>query len=124
MNYLNRTSSQELYELCHNLNIDNVYICKKEELPSILKNKKIKNVIINIGNSTHWVALNTTKKLYYDSYAQPPPIEVPKNYKVASSIKEVQSISATDCGQLCCLWLYYVNFKSNNSYYELFKDVY
>ena len=68
--------------------------------------------------------MNTTKKLYFDSYAQPPPLEIPKNTKLASTNKELQNIEAEMCGQLCCLWLYYVNYKSNDDYYNLFKDVY
>jgi len=124
MNYINRSSDIELYDLLHKLNVKNVFICKKELLGKILQNKKIKNIIVNIGNSTHWVAINTTHKLYFDSYAQPPPNEVPRNYKLAKPKKEVQSIDSTDCGQLCALWLYYINYKSNDEYFELFKDVY
>lgn len=126
-NYIHRTSTSELYDLLKKLNVPNVYICRKGELKNVLKNKKIKNIIINlddIGNGTHWTALNTTKKLYFDSYAQSPAIEIPKKYKLASTNKEIESISAEDCGQLCALWLYYINYKSNSDYYKLFKDCY
>ena len=77
-----------------------------------------------MGNSTHWVALYKPKKLYFDSYAQSPPTVVPKNYKMASTNKEIESMDGNNCGQLCLLWLYYVNFKSNDEYYKLFKDLY
>ena len=46
---------------------------------------------------------------------------IPKDYKRASTNKEIQSISSEMCGQLCCLWLYYINYKSNNSYYKINK---
>lgn len=124
MNYINRSSDIQLYDLCNKLNIPNVYICRKEELRRVLANKKIKNIIVNIGDSTHWVAINVPHKLYFDSYAQPPPIEVPSGFKVASTHKELQSIDATMCGQLSVLWLYYINFKSNSEYFKRFKDIY
>jgi hypothetical protein len=127
MNYTARTSIIDLENILNKLGVKNYIICRKGELKNYLKNKKITNYIINlddVDNGTHWVAMNTTKKLYFDSYAQEKPLEIPKDYKLASTNKELQSIEAEICGQLCCLWLYYVNHKSNNDYYELFKDVY
>jgi len=127
MDYTNRTSTDDLYKLCDNLNIKNIIICRKGELKKYLNNKNINNFIINlddIGPGTHWCALYKPKKMYFDSYGQPFSKEIPKNYKQASTKKELQSIDSEMCGSLCCLWLYYVNFKSNKNYYELFKDCY
>jgi len=127
MNYTARTSIIDLENILNKLGVKNYIICRKGEIKNYINNKKITNYIINlddVNNGTHWVSLNTTKKLYFDSYAQDKPLEIPKNYKLASTNKELQSIESEICGQLCCLWLYYVNHKSNNDYYELFKDVY
>ena len=126
MNLINRTSDFELYNLCNQLGIKNVIICRKLELKKYLKNKIINNFIINlddIHNGSHWVSYYRPKNLYFDSYAQIPPNEL-KNAKCANTYKQIESIDAEDCGQLCCLWLHYVNFKSNKEYYKLFKDTY
>jgi len=123
-NFINRSSINDLYNLCNSMGIKNIYICNRDELKNSLNNNKIKNIILNMGDSTHWVALNKTKKIYFDSYASEKPLGIPFNYKKASTNKEIQSISSSDCGQLCCLWLYYINFKSNKDYYNLFKDIY
>jgi hypothetical protein len=123
---ISRTSDKDLYKLCDSLNIKNVIVCRKRELKKYLKNKKINNFIINlddVGNGSHWVAYYRPKNLYMDSYSQAQPL-ILKNAKRSSAIKELQSIDATDCGGLCCLWLYYVNFKSNKEYYSKFRDVY
>jgi hypothetical protein len=127
MDYTKTTSTQDLYGLLHKLNVKNAIVCRKGELKKYLKNKKIKNYIINlddIGGGTHWVACNTSKKMYFDSYSEEMPLAIPKDYKRASTFKELQLIESTDCGGLCCLWLYYINNKSNAEYYRLFKDVY
>lgn len=127
MDYTKRTSIEDLYRLCKKLEIKNIIICRTNELKNYLKNKKIQNYILNLdnyGNGSHWVAYSPKYKLYFDSYAQPPPLEIPKNTKLASNKKELQTIEATDCGALCCLWLYYINNKSNTAYYNLFRDVY
>jgi hypothetical protein len=125
MNFINRSSINDLYNICNKLGLKNVYICTfKEEIPKILKNKKITNIIFNMGYSSHWCSINTTKKIYFDSYASYKPKVIPKDFKRASTNKELQSISSEMCGQLCCLWLYYINYKSNKQYYELFKDIY
>lgn len=127
MDFTKRMSTNDLYSLAKKLNIHNFIVCRKSELPKILNNQFIKNIIINlddIGNGSHWVACNTTKKMYFDSYAQQPPTTIPNNYRLASTKKELQSIDSTICGSLCCLWLYYINHKSNDQYYDKFKDVY
>ena len=125
--FTQRTSVADLNHIAKILKVNNFTVCRLDELPRVLNQKNIDNIVINldsIGSGSHWVSINRTKKLYFDSYAQPAPNGVPKNYKLASQSKEVQSIAATDCGSLCLLWLHYVNYKSNAEYYKLFKDVY
>ena len=127
MDYTKRTSVAELGHIARILKVINFAVCRLIELPRLLQNKNIYNIVINldsVGSGSHWVALCKNKKLYFDSYAQPAPYVVPRNYKLASQSKEVQSIAATDCGALCLLWLHYVNYKSNAEYYSHFKDVY
>lgn len=119
------TSTHELYKLCDDLKIKDVVIIRKGQLKHYLKNKNITNIIINlddIGSGSHWVALNKRKKLYFDSYAQPSP-QIIKNYAY-NTHKEIQLISDKDCGPLCCLWLYYVNYDDQKNFYKLFNDLY
>lgn len=127
MNYTARTSIIDLENILNKLGVKNYIICRKGELKNYIKNKKITNYIINlddVNNGTHWVFYSPKYKIYFDSYAQPPPLEIPKNTKLASTKKELQAIEAEDCGQLCCLFAYYLNFKSKEQFYSLFKDCY
>ena len=127
MNFNQRTSTLDLYKICNDLGVKNVKIIRKYDLKKTIEQKKFKNIIINLddfGGGTHWVACNTDKKLYFDSYAQLPPFGVPSSYKRSSTKKELQDVEGENCGALCCLWLYYINFKSNDEFYKLFKDVY
>lgn len=126
MNLNNRSSDIELLDLGKKLGIKSFIVCSK---PDLKKNLKIyDNIIFNLSDDrfggTHWVAIMKPKKLYFDAYAQDKPSVVPQNYKCASTKKEVEAIDGNNCGQLCILWLYYMNFKSNDKYYKLFKDVY
>lgn len=125
MDYTKRTSTVDLYKLCKRLGIPNVYICRVNELNANLD--KHDNFILNLdryGRGTHWVYYNKSKNVYFDSYAQVAPNEIPKNAKLASTHKELQTIDATDCGGLCCLFAYYLNYKTKKEFYSLFKDVY
>jgi hypothetical protein len=127
MNLINRSSDYQLDNLLNQLGVANHIICSKDELKKYLKKPTIRNIIFNISSTdhgSHWVAIDKKSKMYFDSYAQPPPTVVPKDYKLASIEKELQSIEAQDCGQLCCLFLYYSNFKSIKDFYNLFKDIY
>jgi hypothetical protein len=127
MDYTKTTTMEDLYDLASKLGIKNIKICRKHELKKYLKKDKFTNYIINLddlGGGSHWVSANTSKKIYFDSYATKAPLAIPKDYKQASTFKELQSIESTDCGGLCCLWLYYINNKTNAEYYSLFKDVY
>ena len=127
MNFNKRTSTLDLYKILNDLGVHNTKIIRKHQLKDTLKEKKYKNIIINLddfGGGTHWVACNTDKKLYFDSYSQPKPFGIPPSYKRSSTKKELQDVEGENCGALCCLWLYYINFKSNDKFYSLFRDVY
>ena len=126
MNLINTSSDVELMDLCKKLGLKNYIVCSK---PDFKKNlKKYDNIIFNLSplryGGTHWVCVNKPKKMYFDAYAQDKPTVVPSDYKLASSHKEIEAIDGQNCGQLCVLWLYYVNFKSNADYYRLFRDIY
>jgi hypothetical protein len=128
--FTHRTSVADLHRICSELGI-NVRICRKRELPAAIKAFDMKkgsgNIIMNLddyGAGSHWTAISVPHKMYFDSYAQAPPMIVPRGYRLASQKKELQSIESTDCGGLCCLWLYYITHRSNPEYYKLFKDVY
>jgi hypothetical protein len=133
MNIINRSSVDDLNNLLNKLNVKNYMVCRASELKKNMKNKKIKNYILNLdnkGGGTHWVYYSPFYNIYFDSYAQQPPTTIPKKNskgvitKLASTIKEIESIEAQDCGQLCALFSYYINYKSKNDFYKLFKDVY
>jgi hypothetical protein len=125
MDYTKRTSTVDLYRLAKHLGIPSICVCRVNELRSNLD--RYDNFILNLdrySRGTHWVYYNKPKNMYFDSYAQDKPTEIPKNAKLASTHKELQSIDATDCGGLCCLFAYYLNFKTKKEFYSLFKDVY
>lgn len=102
-------------------------VCRRNEIPKYLRNPRIRNLIINLDNDgpgSHWVYYSPVYKMYFDSYAQLPPSEIPKGTKIASTKKELQSIEATDCGALSVLFGYYLNNRTPRSFYHIFKDVY
>lgn len=133
LNIINRSSVNDLNNLLKSLNVKNYMVCRAGELKNKMKNKKIKNYILNldnVGGGTHWVYYSPHHNIYFDSFAQQPPTTIPKKnnkgatVKLASTIKEIESIEAQDCGQLCALFAYYINYKSRDEFYKLFKDVY
>lgn len=128
MQYTNRTSTSDLYKICEKLNINNIVVCRKKELKNYLDlYGKQKDYIINLddkGDGSHWVFYSPKHNIYFDSYAQKAPDEIPKNTKLASTKKELQSIESSFCGGLCCLFAYYINNKSKKDFYSLFKDIY
>jgi hypothetical protein len=124
MNLINRSSSYDLYRLSEAIGLDGLIIITKRDFP--LYEKHFENIIINMNDEsgTHWVAVNTLKKVYFDTYNQPPPNIIPKKYKISNHNFEVQSIDAQDCGQLSLLFLYFIKFRSIPDFYKMFKDVY
>lgn len=123
MNLTQKTSTTDLYNLADQIGLDIIVISKKE-FPQCKRDHE--SIVMNLDDTTgtHWVAINTKKKVYFDSYNQPPPMCIPRNYKESNHDFEVQSIDAQDCGQLSVLFLYYCKHKSIGAYYDLFKDVY
>ena len=128
MNLINRSSDYQLYDLCDKLGVKNQVVCAKDELKKYLKRPNIRNIIFNMSSTeigSHWVAIDKKTKTYFDSYNELAPTVVPKDYKLSSLKKiQLQSIEAQDCGQLCCLFLYYSNFKTIKEFYALFTDCY
>lgn len=125
--FTQRTSTEDLYNLLNKLHVDNCIIIRKHQLKKILKEGVYNNIIMNLddkNNGTHWTAIYVPKKIYFDSYAEEIPNEVPKDYKKASNNFEIQNIESTMCGSLCALWLHYMNYKTNKEFYNLFKDTY
>jgi hypothetical protein len=129
-NLINRSSTNELYNLANKLGLENLIIIRKNKF-NRYKND-YENIIINlddINNGSHWVAVNTKKKIYFDSYNQKMPNIIPKDYKQANSQFEIQSLSSEMCGQLSVLFLYFLQKIKNSDkaikeFYKLFKDVY
>jgi len=115
------TSGPTLAKLLSKLKVSNFDILRKHDIP----HSHAENIIINLdddGPGTHWVALNKRHKLYFDSYGRPPPKEVPNGYRY--NRKTIEGIKQEDCGQLCCLWLHYVNHQSPEAFFKLFKTLY
>lgn len=115
------TSTKQLETLLKQLKVDDFNIIKKKDLPKTKQN----NIIINLddGNiGSHWTAINRTNKKYFDSMGEIPPNQVPKDYKYNNII--IEGIKDNDCGQLCCLWLHYINYKTEKEFYALFKHLY
>jgi hypothetical protein len=122
---LNRRSSiLDLYNIARSIGLTNLKVIRKKDLRKYIH--RYENIILNlddIGSGSHWVAINTTKKVYFDSYNQPPPEIIPDDYKYNKNF-EFQSIDDEFCGQLCLLWTWYINNETEYKFYKLFKDVY
>jgi hypothetical protein len=116
------TSSNQLGKLLRQMNIYNFDIIRKSGFNKSTND----NLIINLdstGNGTHWVASVKSKKLYFDSYGQDMPKEIPKEYKYNKKI--IEGINQNDCGELCCLWVYYINkYGNDKKFYNLFLNLY
>lgn len=119
--HLNRTSNFELDKLLNDLKIKDYVVVSRDQLNDALQDSKIKNIICNLGNSTHWVAIYKPKKIYFDSFGQVPIPEV-STYKHSNKI--IQGIEDQDCGQLCCLFLWYANNSTTSKFFNLFKSRY
>jgi len=112
LNYLNRSSINDLRLLADQMGIPNLTIIERSKLSAAMRNKHIKRIIVNYTDApgTHWIAVDKVKKMFFDSYAQPPPQGIPKSYKRSSHNKELQSIESSNCGQLSILFLYFSAF--------------
>mgnify|MGYP001763931094 CR=1 FL=1 len=129
-NLINRSSTNELYALANKLGLKNVIIIRKNKFNDYQKDYE--NIIMNlddINNGSHWICVNTKHKIYFDSYNQPMPNIIPKDYKQANSQFEIQSLRSEFCGQICVLFLYYLQKNKNpnksiKEFYSKFRDVY
>lgn len=129
-NLINRSSTNELYALANKLGLKNVIIIRKNKFNDYQKDYE--NIIMNlddINNGSHWICVNTKHKIYFDSYNQLMPNIIPKDYKQANSQFEIQSLNSEFCGQICVLFLYYLQKNKNpnksiKEFYSKFKDVY
>lgn len=124
MNYNNKSSPEDLYKIADKIGLSNLLIIRKKDLKKALKDKNNVNIIINlddVNNGSHWCALNTKKKMYFDSYNMEPP-NIIKNYKSYTKNFQIQSILSDFCGQVCCLFLYYCERNKIDEFYSLFRD--
>jgi len=136
MNIINRSSTSDLYNLAEKLGLNDLIIIRKKDLKSNLPPRREgvhhENIIINLDDyaeGSHWVAVNTKKRIYFDTYNMPPPNAIPKNYKQANSRFQLQSLDSSFCGQASLLFLYYLQKNKNTSrgikeFYAKFDDVY
>ena len=84
------------------------------------------NLDDEIGNGTHWVATDIKGKnvFYFDSFAQPPPIEFVHYAKrigkeiFFNSGHPIQELQSVRCGYYC---LYFLNEIRKKSFYDVLK---
>ena len=84
------------------------------------------NLDDEIGNGTHWVATDIKGKnvFYFDSFAQPPPIEFVHYAKrigkqiIFNSGHPIQELQSVRCGYYC---LYFLNEIRKKSFYDVLK---
>ena len=84
------------------------------------------NLDDEIGNGTHWVATDIKGKnvFYFDSFAQPPPIEFVHYAKIIgkqiifNSGHPIQELQSVRCGYYC---LYFLNEIRKKSFYDVLK---
>jgi len=101
-------SNFELIDVAKKLGIKNFRgVFVRDELPKKCKNKEcgILNLDDSDGNGTHWVCWfkKSSKKLCFDSYGLPPPVEL-VNYMrrpVYYNSERVQPDNEVFCGHLC-----------------------
>lgn len=122
MNLINRSSTLDLYNLAEKLGIKDLIIISKNDFSKVKKKNRF--VIMNLGNSTHWVAVDTKYHKYFDTYAISPP-NIIKNYKQYTHNFQIQSLDSSMCGQLCLLAIkFWQDNIKDSEFYNLFKDVY
>ena len=84
------------------------------------------NLDDEIGNGTHWVATDIKGKnvFYFDSFAQPPPVEFVSYAKrigkqiIFNSGHPIQELQSVRCGYYC---LYFLNEIRRKSFYDVLK---
>jgi hypothetical protein len=106
------TTADDLHALCNRLGMRNVCIKRAIELKKTdVTVSRYTRFILNLdpnGNGSHWVALVYYKHAwyYFDSFGMPPPLAVIKAVKYPKwNNRQIQSLSDTNCGEFCCVWL-------------------
>lgn len=116
------TSGYQLSKLLNKMNIYNFDIIRLRDF----NKTKNDNVIINLdnfGKGSHWVYYSKKYHYYFDTYNQPAPEEIPKEYKHGKFI--IEGINQDECGYLCCLFCYYINkYGNDKKFYNLFTKLY
>ena len=81
------------------------FICiRKFRLPEFINKKEC--IVMNLGDhgfGTHWVAVHTPSKSYFDSFGMAPPNVVPDDY--TWNKHTYQKMHEVNCGQRCIEWL-------------------
>jgi len=124
----NTTNNFQLKKYAKELKLPNFYVCMRDEIKHLPRNKLPLNVITNINSSqergVHWSAFNIidNKKVYFfDSFGLPPTKEIldfiPAGCARMRNTFEVQKFGQSNCGQLSL----YVLYKLNNG--EPFNDI-
>jgi hypothetical protein len=80
--------------------------------------------ILNLGNmrigGSHWCAVNTESKEYFDPLGAPEDNYIPKDYTTNNHIP-IQNMKFSRCGQYTVLFLYYSNRGETDEFFDLFK---
>lgn len=113
------TSETQLKQLANEMGFD-IQTGRITDLDKLTADKLILNTD-KYGPGRHWVAVDRQKNEYFDPYAYDGFQEVPRNLKLASRSKQLQSLNAKDCGLLCLAWL--ANPVTEN-FMKQFEDVY
>lgn len=113
------TTKKDLYDLANLLDFKIDWIGFGNDFkPS---NGKLQ--ILNLGNfsigGSHWCAVNTETRDYFDPIGAPPDDYIPKDYKYYNL--PIQNMRFGYCGSYCCLWLYYSNRGELDEFYNTFK---
>ena len=125
------TSSLQLEQIAHKLNLPLVGVFSKDTLPNRLY---VGSYIVNLedstaGNGTHWVLLKifpSKEVIYFDSFGMPFPPQIKEfvKGKIASSNRQIQDIDATTCGYYCLACDDYMTHQNQRRpIYERYDDL-
>ena len=113
------TTNFQLERYARELKIPNFYVCMRDEISQLPRNKLPLNVIVNIHTSkergVHWSALHINKDIVFlfDSFGLVPTQEIidflPQHSQRIRNTLEVQSFGESNCGQLSLYVLYKLN---------------
>ena len=122
----------ELMKLASFYDISIIDIIPKNELPD---DQMEGNYIINMqssymGNGTHFVLLilNKLHSFYFDSFGEPPPIEVSdyvkrfKSKHFSCSDTQIQDLKSENCGYYCFSLLLYIKHSVNKNLIQSCKN--